>query len=66
VCTLLEKGVCTVELGGTELETLRTCARELRARHWRARGAREKHTSPPTILIIDIVAHAHKGFMRAY
>jgi hypothetical protein len=59
VCTLLEKGVCTVELGGTELETLRTCARGLRARHWRARAARaKKHTSPPTIF--------YHEFMKIY
>jgi hypothetical protein len=41
VCTLLEKGVCTVELSGTELETLRTCARELRARSEESGGKDE-------------------------
>ena len=38
----------TVDLGKTELGTLRTCARVPRARA-RAARARKKHTSPPTI-----------------
>jgi hypothetical protein len=64
VCTLLEKGVCTVELGETELETLRTCARELRARHWRARAARAKKTHQPSNDIFLILCKKNKNSIR--